>query len=48
MAWREKTPKRLRGGGDLAAAWILVAALLIGLAAATAIELDLLERFLLG
>ncbi len=43
MAWRERTPERLKGGGDVAAAWILVAALLIVLATASAFEVKLLD-----
>ena len=43
MTWRERTPKRLKDGGDVAAAWILVAALLIALATLSVFELDLMS-----
>ena len=38
MNWSERTPRRLRGGGDRSSAWCLVAALLIVLAAVSCFE----------
>lgn len=46
MTRRERIPERLKGGGDLTAAWILVAALLIVLACLSVFELDGLRLLL--
>ncbi len=45
MTRRERTPERLKDGGDVAAAWILVAALLLMLATLSAFELSLPDMF---
>ena len=40
MTWDWRQPKRLRGGGDPAATWILLVLLLATLGAVTWVELD--------